>query len=167
MILGLSLFAWVHIALSLVALVSGIVVLNAMFSSQSPDQWTLAFFVSAVATAVTGFGFPVTRFDASHWVAIVTVVALAAAIVARYAYHFAGTWRPVYVAGAVIAVYLNVYTLIMEAFARLPMLKTLAPTMTELPFVIVQLAALALFCWVGYAAMKAFQMGGGHHGAHA
>jgi hypothetical protein len=167
MILGITLFTWVHTILSLAALVSGIVVLNAMFQSRSPEQWTLGFFISAVATAATSFGFPVAQFDAAHWMALVSLLALAAAIVARYGHNFAGAWRQVYVVGTTLSVYLIVAGLIAHAFTRIGALRAIAPTLTEWPFVAVELIVLAVFVWAGYEGLKLFHLGGDHHGAHA
>jgi MFS family permease len=78
-------------------------------------------------------------------VGIISLVLLAGAIVARYARHLAGHWRWIYVVCAMIALYLNIFVLVVQLFQKVPALKTLAPTQSEPPFAVTQLVVLALF----------------------
>jgi hypothetical protein len=98
-----------------------------------------------VATSVTGFFFPFHHFTPAYAVGIISLLLLALAIYARYSRHLAGAWRRVYVITALIALYLNVFVLIVQAFAKLPALKALAPTQSEPPFLLAQLVVLVLF----------------------
>ena len=84
-------------------------------------------------------------FYAIPGVDIISLLVLAVAIYARYARHLAGAWRKIYVIGAVIALYLNVFVLIVQSFQKIPALKAMAPTQTEPPFKFTQLVVLALF----------------------
>ena len=77
--------------------------------------------------------------------AIVSLVVLAVAIVARYPQHLAGVWRPIYAVAAVLAFYLNFFVLIVQSFMKVPALNALAPTQTEMPFKIAQLVTLVIF----------------------
>jgi hypothetical protein len=77
-------------------------------------------------------------------------------IVARYWKHLTGAWRRVYTVGAVLALYLNVVVLLVQLFRRLPALIVAAPTQKETPFLVTQLVVLALFVWLGRAALKGF-----------
>jgi hypothetical protein len=52
-------FTIVHVAISLVAIISGFVVLFGMISDKRLDRWTASFLATTVATSVTGFGFPI------------------------------------------------------------------------------------------------------------
>jgi len=70
---------------------------------------------------------------------------LAVAILARYARHLAGAWRWIYVVTVMIALYLNVFVLIVQLFQKVAALKALAPTQSEPPFAVTQLVVLALF----------------------
>jgi hypothetical protein len=106
---------------------------------------------------VTGFLFPVDRVLPSHVVGAISLVALAAAIVARYPKRLAGRWRSVYVVGAVLSLYLNVFVLIVQLFQRVPALKALAPTQTESPFVVSQLLALTIFAAATLLAVVRFR----------
>ena len=70
---------------------------------------------------------------------------LAIAILARYAFHLAGSWRVVYVISAVVALYLNVFVGVVQAFEKVQALKALAPTQKEPPFLVAQLVVLVIF----------------------
>jgi succinate dehydrogenase/fumarate reductase cytochrome b subunit len=106
---------------------------------------------------VTGFFFPVHHFMPSHAVGILSLLVLAIAIYARYARHLLGAWRKIYVAGAVSALYLNVFVGIVQAFLKVPALKDLAPTQTEPPFKVTQLLVLTLFVALGIVAAIRFR----------
>ena len=158
MILGMSTstFTLVHVVLSLVGILAGFVVLFGMFSSKSLDGWTALFLATTVLTSVTGFFFPTDHILPSHIVGIVSLVVLAFAILARYVYHLAGAWRWIYVVGAVLALYLNVFVGVVQAFQKLPFLASLAPTQSEPPFLIAQAVVLVIFIALGVVAVRSF-----------
>jgi hypothetical protein len=145
MIFDLKTFTFVHVALSLVGIGSGFVVMYGLLTGRRLHGWTTLFLATTVATSVTGFGFPFDHLLPSHKVGIVSLVALAVAILARYAFQLAGAWRRIYVAGAVVALYLNVFVGIVQAFQKVPALKALAPTQSEPSFLLTQLVVMALF----------------------
>src|ERR1700693_3488004 len=122
MMLGMSLstFTLVHVLISLVGIASGLVVLYGLLSAKRLDGWTSLFLITTVLTSVTGFGFPFDHLLPSHKVGIISLVLLAIAILARYALHMAGAWRWIYVVGAVIALYLNVFVLVVQSFEKVP-----------------------------------------------
>jgi hypothetical protein len=157
MIGGLTTFTLVHVVLSLVGIFAGFVVTGGLVAGKELSGWTGVFLVTTVATSVTGFGFPFVNFLPSHAVGVISLVVLAAVIVARYAKHLAGPWRRIYVAGTVVALYLNVFVLLVQLFHRLPALFVAAPKQQEPPFVLTQLLVLALFVWLGRAAVKGFR----------
>jgi len=113
--------------------------------------------VSTVATSVTGFLFPFHRFMPSHGVGIVSMIALVVAILARYRFHLVGGWRRTYVITAMVALYLNVFVLIAQAFQKVPALKAMAPTQSEPPFLIAQLVVMALLVVLAIAAAIKFR----------
>jgi hypothetical protein len=145
MIAGLSTFTWVHTLLSLMALVSGLVVVIALFGSRTPNGWTAFFLATAIATSATGFGFPFDRFEASHWSGVISLVALLAAVLARYVFHLAGAARWVYATGMVLGFYFLVFIGIAQLFKKVPALRAMAPTLSEPPFAYSALAVTALF----------------------
>jgi len=159
MILGMTTatYTLVHVVISLVGIGSGLVVLYGLLTGKRLDRWTAAFLATTVATSVTGFGFPFDHLLPSHKVGIISLVVLAVAILARYALHLAGAWRWIYVVCAAVALYLNVFVLIVQAFEKVPALKALAPTQSEPPFLVTQLVVLALFVVLGIFAVKRFR----------
>jgi len=157
MIFGLTTFTLIHVVLSLVGIFAGLVVAGGLVAGKRLDGWTGVFLVTTVATSVTGFGFPFVAFLPSHAVGIISLVVLAAVIVARYVKHLTGAWRGIYVWGVVLALYLNVFVLLVQLFRRLPALIVAAPKQQEPPFLVTQLVVLALFVWLGRAAVKGFR----------
>jgi hypothetical protein len=150
-------FTLVHVVLSLVGIFAGLVVAGGLVSGKRLDGWTGLFLATTVLTNVTGFFFPFAGFLASHGVGVVSLLALPVVIYARYGKSLAGAWRTVYVVGAVSVLYLNVFVLIVQLFRRLPALLVSAPTQQEPAFVVTQLGTLALFVWLGRAALKGFR----------
>jgi hypothetical protein len=157
MIFGITMFTLIHVVLSLVGIVAGLVLAGALIAGKRPERWALVFLVSTIATNVTGFGFPFDKLIPSHYVAIISLVVLGAVIVAQYVKHFAGRWRATYAIGVVLATYFNVFVLVNQLFRRIPALIVAAPTQSEPPFALTQLIVLALFIWLGVAAVKGFR----------
>jgi hypothetical protein len=158
MILGMSLstFTTVHVILSLIAIVAGLVVAWGMLYGKRLPVLTAVFLATTILTSATGFLFPFSKLLPSHVFGIVSLVALAAALVALYGLDLAGPWRWVYVTGALLALYLNVFVGIVQAFQKLAFLQPLAPTQQEAPFLVAQMAALAIFLAVGFFAVSRF-----------
>jgi hypothetical protein len=158
MIFGMSLetFTLVHVVLSLVAIVAGIIVVVGMLGAKRLDGWAALFLVTTILTSVTGFMFPFARVLPSHVFGVISLAALAAAVLAFYVTHLAGRWRWIYVAGAVVALYLNVFVAVVQAFQKLSFLQPLAPTQSEPPFLVAQLVVLALFVALGILALMKF-----------
>jgi hypothetical protein len=158
MIFDLKTFTLVHVVISLIGIASGFVVLFGLLKGKRMGGWTALFLVSTVATSVTGFGFPLTHFGAPHWVGVISLVVLAVAIFARYIRHLTGAWRWIYVVGAVVSLYLNVFVGVVQAFQKIPALNALSPTQTEPPFMLTQLVVLALFILLTIVAAKKFRI---------
>ena len=154
----LTIYTIIHVVISLVGIASGFVVMYGLFNGRQLDGWTRLFLVITVATSVTGFGFPVHQFLPSHGVGILSLIVLTLAILARYTFHLAGAWRRVYVVGAAVALYLNVFVGIVQAFQKVPALKAMAPTQSELPFKLTQLVVITLFVGLTIVAAKRFRI---------
>lgn len=159
MILGMSTATYtvLHVVLSLLGIVSGFVVIFGLIRNRRLDSWTSVFLASTALTSITGFGFPFEHLLPAHKVGIVSLLVLAVTIPARYVFHLTGRWRSTYVVGATIALYLNVFVGVVQAFLKMPALKTLAPTQTEPPFVVAQLMVLAVFIALSVLAVKRFR----------
>ncbi len=150
-------FTLIHVVLSIVGIVAGLVVAGGLAGGRLFGRWALVFLVTTVLTSATGFGFPFVSLLPSHIVGIVSLVVLAVVIVAHYAKHLSGGWRRAYAVGVVLATYLNTFVLVTQLFRRLPALIVAAPTQSEPPFAITQLLVLALFVWLGIGAEKGFR----------
>ena len=159
MILGMSLSAFTtfHVILSLVGIVSGLVVLFGMFGSKKMPACTAIFLLTTVLTSATGFLFPRGPLLPSHIVGIISLVILAVAIIALYVGKLAGSWRWIYVVTAVIALYLNVFVLVAQLFAKFEPLRKLAPTQSEPPFAIAQGIVLLIYIWLCVKAVRQFR----------
>ncbi len=157
MIFDIVTFTLVHVVLSLVGIFAGLVVAGGLVAGKRLDGWTGVFLVTTVLTNVTGFGFPAASFIASHAVGVISLVVLPVVVAARYWKRLAGAWRPVYAVGSVLALYLNVFVLMVQLFRRVPALLVTAPTQKEPPFLLTQLLVLALFIWLGREAVRGFR----------
>src|SRR5580658_9771140 len=140
MILGMTTatFILVQVLLSLVGIASGLLVVYGMLRGKRFNGATVIFLVTTALTSLTGFLFPVEHILPSHIFGIISLVALAIAIPARYLLHMGGSWRPIYVVSSVLALYLSVFVLVAQIFLKVPAAHALAPTGTEPPFLIAQ-----------------------------
>jgi hypothetical protein len=87
---------------------------------------------------------------------VILLVLLALAVAALYAFRLAGAWRAVYIVTAIMAIYLNVFVGVTQAFQKLSFLQQLAPTQSEPPFLIAQIAVLMIFIVLGVLAVRRF-----------
>lgn len=159
MIAGLSIenFTILHTAISLIAIASGLVVLAGMLRARRLPGWTAVFLVTTVFTSVTGFMFPINGLTPAIVFGLISIVILVIALAALYLKHLSGAWRWIYVTTALVALYLNVFVLIVQFFQKLPALQKLAPTQSEPPFLIAQAAALIAFLILGAMAARKFR----------
>jgi len=143
------------VLISLIGILAGFVVLFGMLTRKRLDGWTALFLATTVATSVTGFFFPFHGLTPAIVVGIISLVLLAVAIFARYARHLAAAWRKTYVISTVLALYLNVFVLVVQSFLKIPALKEIAPTQNEPPFKLTQLVVLVAFIALGiFAAIR-------------
>jgi hypothetical protein len=159
MILGMSIatFTQFHVLLSLIAIASGIAVLIAMLNAKRSPGMTALFLATTVATSATGFLFHFASFGPPEIVGVISLVVLAAAILALYFYKLAGSWRWIYVAAAVLALYLNAFVGVVQTFQKVAFFHALAPTQTEPPFAVAQGIVLLVFIALGAAAVRKFR----------
>jgi hypothetical protein len=157
MLFGLPPLTFIHTAISLIGIATGLVVLVfGLLASQRLPRWTSWFLTTTVLTSVTGFFLPAAHFMPSHGVGILSLLVLAVALFALYTKRLAGGWRRAYVITAVVALYLNVFVLVAQLFAKVPALKELAPTQTEAPFKVAQGVVLVAFIVLGALAATRF-----------
>jgi len=155
MILGMSLhlYTHLHVAISLIAIASGLLVALGMLANRALPKMTALFLLTTALTSITGFFFPWKGFTPGIKLGILSLIILLIAIIARNR-----RWRRTYVITAMIALYLNCFVLIAQLFEHIPKLHTLAPTGTEPPFKIAQTILLILFAVLTFAADKKFRL---------
>ena len=105
MIFGMTILTFVHVLLSLIGILAGVIVMLGFLTGKQLHGWTALFIWTTVATSVTGFLFPFHKFLPSHAVGILSLVVLAVAIYALYGKHLSGGWRRAYAVNAMIALY--------------------------------------------------------------
>jgi hypothetical protein len=160
MILGISTstFTLLHVLISLLGIASGLVVMYGFLAAKRLDGMNTLFLVTTVLTSVTGFFFPNEHITPAIILGILSLVVLAIAIAARYGLHLNGAGRWLYVVTASVALYLNVFVLVVQSFEKVPALHALAPTQKEPPFAVAQLAVLVLFIVLTALAIKKFRI---------
>ena len=149
---GFSVF---HVVLSLIGIGSGVVVIYGLIKAKILAGWTKLFLATTAATSVTGFFFPFNGFTPALALGVLSLVVLLIASLALYRHRLLGAWRRTYAITAVTAFYFNVFVLVVQLFRRVPALSAMAPTQSEPPFQIAQLAVLLLFAAIGIRAATA------------
>ncbi len=161
MVLGMSLvtFTVLHVIISLVGIVTGLVAVLGMLSAKRLPIWTAVFLATTVLTSVTGFMFPFTTVKPSHIFGGISLVLLALAVIGLYRFNLAGPWRRVNVITALVSLYLNVFVLVVQSFQKVPFLAPLEPTPSEPPIAVAQLVVLVVFIWLGFKVVRGFHPG--------
>jgi len=138
----LQIYTIIHTVISLAVIFAGLVVAVGMLAARRLDNWTKWFLITALATTITGFFFPFHGFTPATGLGLISLPFLALTIFARYPKHLMGRWRWIYVIGAVICLYFNLFVLVVQLFEKIPALHSLAPMQTEPPFKLTQLIVL-------------------------
>src|SRR6202051_836889 len=161
MILGMSLsvFTTVHVIISLIAIVAGIIVMFGLLGSNPMPGLTAIFLLFTILTSATGFLFPFEKLLPSHMVGILSLALLAIAVIALYGMQLSGAWRWIYAVTAMISLYLNIFVLIIQGFLKVPALTALAPgnPPSGPVFAVVQGVVLLFFVLVIIGAIRRFR----------
>ena len=161
MILGMSLstFTAFHVIISLIAILSGLFVMFGLLGSNRRPSLTATFLLFTILTSATGFLFPFDKLLPSHMIGIVSLLLLGIACIALYFMKLSGSWRWIYVLTAMIALYLNVFVVVIQSFLKLGPLHALAPSIppSEPPFAVAQGIVLLFFVLVIVGAVRRFR----------
>lgn len=157
MILGLTIpqFTTLHVLISFVGIIAGLIALSAFARGRLLPRTNVIFLWFTLLTSLTGFLFPIVAFTPALGTGIVSTLVLAVAFWAWYAGKLAGRAAPVYAVTATMALWLNLFVLVVQSFLKVPALNALAPTGTEPPFAAAQGALLIAMIGLGYLAFKA------------
>ncbi|WP_274627067.1 hypothetical protein [Arvimicrobium flavum] len=156
MFFGVSTLQTFHVLVSLVGIVSGLVVLYGLLTSQRMSTLTAIFLATTLVTTLTGFLFPITVFTPALGVGVISTLVMIVALLARYPRRMRGPWRAIYVVTAVLSLYLNVFVLVVQLFLKVPALNALAPNGSEPPLAVAQGLVLLFFVVTGYLAVRRF-----------
>jgi hypothetical protein len=161
MILGMSLstFTTVHVIISLIGIVAGIIVMFGMLGSNRMPGLTAIFLLFTILTSATGFLFPFNGVTPGDVIGALSLVLLAIACIALYGMKLSGAWRWIYVLTALISLYLNVFVLVIQSFLKIPALTALAPgnPPSGPVFAVVQGVVLVLFVLFIIGAIRRFR----------
>jgi hypothetical protein len=161
MILGMSLsaFTTLHVVISLIAIVAGIIVMFGMLGSNPMPGLTAIFLLFTILTSVTGFLFPFNGVTPGDVVGALSLVLLAIACIALYAMKLSGGWRWIYAVTALISLYLNVFVLVIQSFLKIPALTAVAPgnPPSGPVFAVVQGIVLVFFVLMIIGAVRRFR----------
>jgi hypothetical protein len=159
MVLGLSLptFTFFHVILSLLGIGAGFMVIFGLIDGQLLRLMNAFFLLTTIATVVSGFLFPFNGITPGIVIGILSASALGLAMVALFGFRLAGPWRTTFVVSTALALYFNVFVLVVQLFEKVPALHALAPTKSGPPFKIAQAVVLAVFIGLTVLAVKNFR----------
>ena len=164
MILGMSLstFTTVHVIISLIAIVAGLIVMFGLLGSKRRPGMTGIFLLFTILTSATGFLIPPLvseKLLPSHMIGVLSLVLLAVACIALYGMKLSGAWRTIYVVTAMVSLYLNIFVLIIQAFLKVPALTAVAPgnPPSGPVFAVIQGVVLVFFILVIIGAVRRFR----------
>jgi hypothetical protein len=149
-----------HVVICFIALLAGVFVLLALCRGRRQPPWDVVLLLSTGLISLTGFplasppGTPTP--DPARVVGVIELFVVAIAALALYVYHLSRAWRGVYILTMALAVYLNAFVAVAQAFQKIGFLRALAPTGKEPPFLVAQLLTLALFVAISVIAFKRF-----------
>jgi hypothetical protein len=157
--LDLSTFTIVHVIISLIGIVAGIVVMFGLLGSERKPGMTAIFLLFTILTSATGFLFPFKGLTPAYFIGALSLVLLAIACIALYGMKLSGAWRWIYVVTAMISLYFNVFVLVIQSFLKIGPLHELAPgnPPSGLAFAVVQGVVLVFFVVMTIRAMKRFR----------
>jgi hypothetical protein len=125
--MSLATFTTVHVIISLIGIVAGIIVMFGLLGSNKMPGLTAIFLLFTILTSATGFLFPLEKLLPSHMIGILSLVLLAIACIALYGMKLSGAWRWIYAVTALLSLYFNVFVLVIQSFLKIPALTALAP----------------------------------------
>jgi hypothetical protein len=150
-----------HVIVCFIALLAGAVALIALCGGRRQPTWEVVLLLSTALIGLTGFplasppGTPTP--DPARILGVMELVIVVTAALALYVGQLARAWRGIYIVAIVLAVYLNVFVAVVQAFLKIGFLHAFAPTGKEAPFLITQLVTLALFVVIGVTAFKRYR----------
>src|SRR5436190_10275289 len=153
----LHIYTIIHTLVSLISIFTCLIVVFGMIGGNRLDGWTKWFLITAVLTTATGFFFPFHGFTPAIGLGIISLPFLALTVFARCSKQLAGAWRWIYVIGAVICLYFNLFVLVVQSFEKIPALHAMAPTQTEPQFKLAKIIVIVVYALLGIVAVVRFR----------
>ncbi len=152
-----KILTFIHIACGLIAIGVGAKVLFGLLAGKLAEKWTVIFFRSSLAASVAGLLLSVRHLSLTQWLVMVSVYVSGAATLVWRKFHLAGVWRSICAFRTTIVLSLDILILTTQAFEHIPVLKTLAPTLSEPEFLASQLLEAFFFLALGMVAVRRFR----------
>jgi hypothetical protein len=152
--LNLAALIVVHTSLSFVAMMFGILLIHEFIHRIARPTVSAGYFITSVAATMTGFAFPLHPILPPHILGVLSLLALAVALVTRFhsaRESFLG--QCIYRVSTVISVSFLFFAAVAELFIKSSLLHALAPTLTEAPFWSVEGGVLLLFGLSAYVSV--------------
>ncbi|NLS14970.1 hypothetical protein HGP16_00170 [Rhizobium sp. P40RR-XXII] len=146
----------IHVVISLIAIVSGVVVAQGFLAGNRHNRSTLVYMLTTVLTSLTGFLLPFHSVTPAIIVGTVCLLIFIPTALARYRFRLSGIWRPVFVIGALVLLFFNCLVLIVQSFQKISVLNALAPNGNEPPILAAQVALLVVIVFVGFFSLRRF-----------
>ncbi|MBL6854322.1 MAG: hypothetical protein ISS15_14830 [Alphaproteobacteria bacterium] len=149
---------FVHTIITLVAIVTGLLVLFGLLRSDRMNGMTAIFLLFTVLTDISGFVIQIKPVTPAVTLGVVLAAVLIPTLAARYLFAMRGMWRWIYVVGATLSLYLNVFVLVVQAFLKVPPLHAIVPAVPPAGpvFGATQGVVLILFIIAGYLGVRRF-----------
>lgn len=150
MFMPLAAFTALHVTISLVALVLGVLAILRLFGAGLSPLWTGLFLLFAAATTVTGFMFPFIGVTPAFGTGIVAGAVLIAVVVAQ----MLGRWPALQAGGIVASHYFLVFVTIAQIFNKTIVVNDAGQTIAGLAFGASEAVALAVYVVIGVKAVR-------------
>ncbi len=152
----LSFLTFIHVLCGLAGIGSGAIVLLGMLKGELFEKSATLFLSCSLVVSVTGFLFPCSHLLPTHGAAVFVIYVAAMAIPAWRMFYLVGIWNSIFVLSIIIILGLDTLVAVAHAFTFTPALRELAPTQTELPFLVTEFAIMLVFVVLGTFAVKRF-----------
>lgn len=153
----LSFLTFIHILCGLVGIGSGAVVLLGMLKGELFEKSAAIFLAGSLVASVTGFFFPCSHLLPTHGAAMLGIYVAAMAIPAWRMFYLVGMWSSIFALSIVVILGLDTLVAVAHAFIFMPVLRNLAPTQTESPFLVTEFVVMLVFVVLSVIAVKRFR----------
>jgi hypothetical protein len=152
----LSIFAFIHVLLNLMAIGAGATVLFGLLSGEFLRKWSIRFLETSLFASITSFTFSAHDLGPAEEASMLSVHVAGAAILAWRKYQLAGVWSSAFAATATMILYLNVFVAIDHAFGNIESLQALSPAHSMNTLLVTQLPVAVFFVVLETRAIKRF-----------